>query len=167
MSGINDLAYHIAHGYPGGVRPLAMRMRPPTPDDPASNYGQVLTNKLNPNNATHHLLASELENMADMAGANITVADYFSRKCNAVVVQLEICNGSDVEVLDGFLAVMSEFGEFCAEFQKDWADGHLKPDEFQRLSKEARDVHVRLLSHMARIEQMVEWPKNSSRGAPR
>jgi len=154
---IEDFAYRVAHDYPGGVRPLATRMRPPTDDDPAPNYGQVLINKLNPNCGTHSLLAREFEQIVDFTGTNLEAADYFAAKVGALVVRLDAFAGSDLELLDAFMSVMKELGELSAEFQKDYADGNISADDLHRISKEARDVHMRLCAFVMRVEQISEF----------
>jgi hypothetical protein len=149
---LKDLAYRIAHNYPGGVKPLAARM------SDANGYHQVLLNKLNPNTTTHHVTVSELEQIADIADANLPLAEYFATKINAVVIRILECNGSDIEILDAFMDVIKELGSFSAEFQRDWADGRITPQEFRRLTKEAARLQATVLSFMARVEQLVEFP---------
>jgi len=53
-----DAAYHTAHQYKGGVHALALSM---------GVSGNVLQNKVNPNNTTHHLTLAEAVAMMDMA----------------------------------------------------------------------------------------------------
>lgn len=165
---IRDLAHRIAMRYPGGIAALAVRMKPPQAGESlAAHYIQVLRNKLNPNSTTHHLYIEELESQVDLADANLEVAEYFAQKANAVVISLPAmsCDGSDMELLDGFLAIVRELGEFSAEFQKSWADGRITADEFARLSSEARDIQARVVAQLSRIESVVEWPKVAQKPA--
>lgn len=53
-----DAAYHTAHSYKGGVHALAVSM---------GVSGNVLQNKVNPNNTTHHLTLAEAVAMMDLA----------------------------------------------------------------------------------------------------
>lgn len=159
---IRDLAHRIAMKYPGGIAALAVRMKPPKPGETlAQSFIQVLRNKLNPNSTTHHLYIEEFEDQVDLADANLEVAEHFAQKANAVVISLPMlaCDGSDMELLDGFLEIVRELGEFSAEFQKSWADGRITADEFARLSAEARDIQARVVAQLGRIEQVVDWPK--------
>ena len=144
-----DYLYRIAHDYPGAVPALAARMgKNPT----------VLMHKLNPNNITHGVMANEAEQIIDLTDSNLSAAEYFASKTNAVVVQLPDCNGSDEELLDAFMDVVKELGVLSAEFQRDWADGRITPVEFRRLSKEAARLQARVLGFMARVEMLVEQP---------
>ena len=144
-----DFLYRVAHGYPGAVPALAARMgKNPT----------VLMHKLNPNTSTHGVMANEAEQIIDLTNSNFSAAELFAGKAHAVVVQLIECHGSDVELLDAFMDVIKELGMFSAEFQRDWADGHITPAEFRRLTKEAARFQSTILSFMARVEQLVDKP---------
>lgn len=150
---LEDLVYRIAHDYPGGVRPLASRM------SDRDGYAQLLLNKLNPNISTNHTSVREMEQIVDITDKNLEAAQFFAAKANAVVIPLMVCDGSDMALLDGFMEVVKELGEFSAEFQKDWADGRITAREFQRLKAKAFDVQARMFAHVNRIEQIVEQPK--------
>lgn len=54
-----DAAYHLAHGYPGGISALALRM---------GVSDNTLTHKVNPNNTTHHLGLREAVAMQALTG---------------------------------------------------------------------------------------------------
>lgn len=145
-----DFLYRIAHGAPGAVPALAARMK---------KNVTVLQHKLNPNCSTHGVMAEEAEQILDFSNKNFEAAEYFAAKANAVVIPLIVCDGSDMELLDGFMDVVKELGEFSAEFQRDWADGRITEKEFKRLKDEATEVQARMISLMARIERLIEKPK--------
>lgn len=54
-----DAAYQLAHGYPGGIGALALRM---------GVSDNTLTHKVNPNNSTHHLSLREAVAMQSLSG---------------------------------------------------------------------------------------------------
>lgn len=56
---VADAAYNTAHGYPGGIGALALRM---------GVNANTLTNKVNPQNTTHHLSLREAVAMQDLSG---------------------------------------------------------------------------------------------------
>jgi len=56
---VADAAYNTAHGYPGGITALALRM---------GVNAATLTNKINPNNSTHHLSLREAVAMQALSG---------------------------------------------------------------------------------------------------
>jgi len=144
-----DLLYRIAHAYPGGVVALAARM---------GKNSTVLQHKLNPNKSSHEVNAPEIDMISDLAEGNLQIAQYFADKAGAVVVMLPEIDCSDMALLDSFMSVVGELGEFSAEFQKAWADGSISPKEFQRLKKEAADVQSHMVALVNRIGQLVEQP---------
>lgn len=144
-----DYLYRIAHDYPGAVPALAARMgKNPT----------VLQHKLNPNTTTHGVMANEAEQIIDLTDSNLSAAEYFAAKADAIVIRIVACNGSDTELLDAFMDVVRELGTFSAEFQRDWADGRITAREFRSLTKEAVRLQTKILGFMARVEQLVEEP---------
>jgi len=56
---VADAAYNTAHLYPGGVAAIALRMRV---------NKDTLSNKVNPNNTTHHLSLREAVAMQELSG---------------------------------------------------------------------------------------------------
>ena len=54
-----DAAYQLAHGYPGGISAIALRM---------GVSDNTLTHKVNPNNTTHHLSLREAVAMQALSG---------------------------------------------------------------------------------------------------
>lgn len=149
MAGMNlgDIAYHLAHDYPGGVPALAARMgKNPT----------VLMHKLNPNNTTHHLTAHELDALDDITGST-RVAEYFAHKHQCYLVRMQMADGLDESALmDAFLDVTREWGAFCTEFQAAYADGKITKQEYKRLKKQGVEVRQRMVALTDRIFQMVE-----------
>lgn len=142
-----DLLYRIAHDSPGAVPALAARMaKNPT----------VLQNKLNPHCRTHGVMADEAEQIIDFSGCNLMVAEYFAGKAGAVVVPLTAFDGSDMALLDGFMTVLADLGNFSTEFQRDWADGRIDKEEFARLRQQAQTVQSHLYALLDRIGQLVE-----------
>jgi hypothetical protein len=142
-----DLLYRIAHDYPGAVPALAARMY---------KNQTVLQHKLWPTFGTHHMNAPEIEQLLDFAGANRRAAEYFAHKSGCVLIQLPDVAESDMELLDGYMLIVKELGEFSAEFQRDFADGRIDAREFARIEKEADDVVARLLEMVARIKTLVQ-----------
>lgn len=144
-----DLIYNIAHDYPGKVPALAARM---------GKNKTVLQHKLDPDYPSHAINADEIERIIDLTHTNRQAAEFFAGKADCVVIAMLACAGSDMELLDSFMQVVAQLGEFSAEFQRDWADGRIDAREFARLTKESDDVIARLLELRNRIGQMVEEP---------
>lgn len=142
-----DLIYRIAHDYPGKVPALAARMgKNPT----------VLSHKLNPNKESHGINADEIEEIIDFSDRSADVAAYFAEKADLLLIPKIIVQGSDMELLDGFMEVIGELGEFSTEFQKAYADKRIDSNDFKRLQKEGTDVMTRLAGFLDRIGQVVD-----------
>lgn len=141
-----DFLHRVGHSYPGKVPALAARM---------GEREKVLQNKLNPNMDTHHMNEDDIELMLDLADANRRAAEFFAHKSNCVVIPLIDAESTDMELLDAFLNVVRDLGEFSGEFQRDWADGKIDQREFNRLTKDTDDVIAHLLELRERIGQLV------------
>lgn len=143
---IKHLAYRLAHDFSGGVAGLAALM----------NKGvQVLTNKLNPNSATHYLTISELETLADFTQGNLQVAEYFAHKAGAVVIKLPELPESDMGMLDLFLSASKEFADISGSFQRAFEDGRIDSREFDDISREFDESLARMLELKSGIERIV------------
>lgn len=94
---------------------------------------QVLRNKLNPDSASHHITLDELELLAEFTGTWVPIANYFAQRGNAVCVPLPDVALGDMGLLDAFMDVSIQQGNFAIEFQKAWADGNISEHEYQRL----------------------------------
>lgn len=141
-----DFVFRVAHGYPGKVPALAARM--------AKNV-TTLQNKLNPNYPSHGINADEIEQILDLSDSNKAAAEFFAAKVGCVVFQPSEQQCSDIELLDAFMQVLQELGEFSAEFKQDFSDGNISQEEFDRIVKESDDVIARLLELRSRIGQLV------------
>jgi len=153
---IKDLAYRIAHRYPGGVPALAVRM---------NMSKHVLQNKVNTRCETHRLTAEELDMMTDFADTNET-AQYFCAKRNMVAIHLpEFDSVSDRELLDLFLALDKAKGEWAQSVSKALADGMIDPGEFERIDREFREYCGAAAEVMSRLKFMVQERRHNPRRA--
>lgn len=147
ITNVLDAAFHTAHDFPGGVPALAQRMGDVSPN--------VLNKKVDPRLDTHHLRLDEAVKMQSISGdPRILHAMAFTLHHVAIPVP-DIKDDGDMSMLDGFMDILKELGEFSTEFQKSWADGVIKPDELERIVAEANDVQGRLAMFVSRISSMV------------
>lgn len=155
---LRDKLYHLAHDFPGGAAELERRLllQP--------NYIQ---NGVNPNSAeTHHLNVKTLEKMLDfIPNGNMEAAKFFAGKANATVIPIPSSMGhvGDMELLDGFMCVVRELGDFSGEFQKSWSDGRITPKEFERLKLQAHEMIAAAQVFLERIGTLVEEPRPTLR----
>lgn len=143
---LSDAAYATAHDYAGGTPSLAPRM---------GISGAMLRNKVNPNDATHHLTLSEAMRMQSLTGDH-RILHAMSDELGYVCIQLPVAGASDMALLDSFMAITKELGEFASEFQKDWADGRIDGKEIERLRKEFYELQQSAAAFMGMIEALAE-----------
>lgn len=144
---ISDAAYHTAHDFPGGIPALAPRM---------GISANVLQNKVNPSQEHHKLTLAEAVKLQDITG-DPRILHAMALAMGFVAVPVTDMNAvGDMELLDEFMSVIRELGEFSQEFQKGWADGTITPAEFERIKQEAYDVQGRMTALLQRIESLVE-----------
>ncbi len=140
-----DAAYHVAHDYPGGIAALSVRM------DTSPN---VLNKKVDPNSGAHHLRLDEALKISAITKDH-RILHAFASQLGYITIQLpESIDGSDMAMLDGFMAVINELGEFTSEFQSSYADGTITQKELNAIKAQALDVQRRLAQFVQRIESI-------------
>lgn len=143
-----DAAFHTAHDFPGGVHALAQRMGGVSPN--------VLNKKVDPRSDTHHLRLDESVKIQSITG-DYRMLQAMAFSLNHVAIPLpEVGDSGDMSMLDGFMDILKELGEFSKEFQTGWADGRISKDELDRIKLEAADVQGRFAMFVARITEISE-----------
>jgi hypothetical protein len=121
---IKDVVYRVVHGYPGGVPAMAARM---------GISKNVLQNKVNPNNSTHHTNEEELEQIQMYADSD-EIAKEFASQRNMVCIHIAKHQGaSDKELFDLIINMEREKSDWMSSIQKALADGVIDPVEYQRI----------------------------------
>lgn len=143
---IPDAIYRVAHGYPGGIPALAARM---------NISKNVLQNKVNPHNDTHKLAAEEAAEIADLANSD-DIARAFAARRNMVCVHLAQYDGiSDQALLDLFLDLEKEKGDWAEVVRTALADGTIYTDEFAKIKKEFDEYCAAGAEVMSRLQSLV------------
>ena len=143
---IIDAAYAIAHDYPGGTVSLAPRL---------GMSSAILRGKVNPNDASHKLTLCEAVSMQDITGDH-RILHAMADRLGYVCIKLPNQNVSDMALLDAFISITKELGEFAHEFQKDWEDGQIDAQEIERLRGDFYKLQQAAAGFMARIESLAE-----------
>lgn len=141
-----DAAYSTAHDYPGGTPSLAPRM---------GISAAILRGKVNLADAGHHLTLAEAMRMQAITNDH-RILHVMAEELGYVCIRLPESGASDMELLDSFMSVLKELGDFSNEFQKDWADGRIKQDEIVRLRREFYELQAAGAELMKRIEDLAE-----------
>lgn len=125
-----DAAFLIAHHHQGGVRDLASRMKV---------SANVLQNKLNPNNTTHHLTLKEsiaLQVMANNPAILHAMAAQLGYTCTPAIP-----DQSGGDPVEAFLQMQREVGEFTAS-AADALHGNAQPSRnaLRRVKNQANEL---------------------------
>jgi hypothetical protein len=144
---IQDAAYHTAHDVPGGIAAIAARM---------GISPNVLQNKVNPTQDHHKLTLAEAVKIQALTG-DCRILHAMAASLNHVALPVLHFEGiADMALLDGYMDVITELGEFTATFQTAISDGEVSHKEFARLESESYDVIQRLLALMQRIAGLAQ-----------
>lgn len=122
-------AYHLAHGYPGGIARLAVRI---------VVSPNTLTHKVNPLNATHHLTLAESVDM-QVASGSAAILHAMAHVLGYVCTRATP-DQADGDPVEGFL----QFQAAQADYTRAAADALMRetptPNEVRRVSAMAQDV---------------------------
>lgn len=146
-----DIIHEEAHAYPGGVEALARRM--------GKNPG-TLRKKLLPNEDSHDLTVKELRQIVDFRNTDRVAQSFASDRGLMCISMPDFESLSDKEILDLFLDLQAQQGEWAREISKAMANGSIDWDELAKIRKEynefitaAAEVMNRLQSFMAVTEE--------------
>jgi hypothetical protein len=144
---ITDTAHAVAHEYDGGCESLAPRI---------GMSANILRNKVNPNNTTHHLTLVEAVRMSVMT-QDRRIVDAFARELGLVCIELpEPENCADADVIELVARTWETNGDIGREINAIFADGLVEQREIPPLKARALK-HVRtVLGLVSRIAGMAE-----------
>lgn len=146
---IDDAAHAVVHDYPGGSESLAPRL---------GMSAAVLRNKVNTNNATHHLTLREAVRISALTQDD-RILRAAAAECGRVVLDLPTADdtdASDMAVLEMVAAVWSKQGDLGTAIHQAFADGVLTPAEFEGIAGAVHRAQTKLTALLRRIESMVE-----------
>lgn len=146
---IDDAAHAVVHDYPGGSESLAPRL---------GMSAAVLRNKVNTNNATHHLTLREAVRISALTQDD-RILRAAAAECGRVVLDLPTADdtdASDMAVLEMVAAVWSKQGDLGTAIHQAFADGVLTPAEFDGIAGAVHRAQTKLTALLRRIESMVE-----------
>ena len=144
---IADAAYSVAHDYPGGCESLAPRM---------GMSANVLRNKVNPNNTTHHLTLAEALRISQITG-DVRIAIAIANELGYTMVQTprveDCCDSAIVELMG---QAWSTHGEVGTEICKTLEDGRVEEKEVVRVEASIFKHAQVLFNIAARLRGMAE-----------
>lgn len=140
-------AYATVHDYPGGAAEVAEGL----------GIGkQVLINKVNPQNTTHHLTLGEAERLIQFT-QDMRILHALADEVGGIFIPLSK-NGDAraVSVVNDIGRMSQDFGALLKEVADDIQDGVISANELKRIQNEASDLRATLAILMADIAAMYE-----------
>ena len=145
-----DIIHEIAHAYPGGSEALAHRM--------GKNPG-TLRKKLLPNEDSHDLTVKELRQIVDFTNTD-RIAQAFADDRGLLCIKKPDFDGfSDKEILDLFLDLQAQQGEWAREIHKAMNSGDITAAEMRDIQKEYNDFIVASAEVMSRLQSLMTEPE--------
>lgn len=139
---VKDAAYHTVHDYPGGAAALAVRM--------GKKSGQVLTNKVNPNNEDHHLRLDEAVAMMSLTGDH-RIIEAMAGELGGVFAMLPYGEVTGENLFGLILSATAQNGDICQAFNQAMQDGRIDARE----EKAILGMIDTLTSHLYALRQCV------------
>lgn len=128
---VGDAAYGLAHGYPGGVGALAVRM---------GKSANTLMHKVNPANDTHHLTLQEAVDMQAFAGASpILHAMAAQLGYTCVRATPDTSEGDPLDCMAALLVQQADFARAVADAVRG-GQGAVTGNQLRRVQYHAEEV---------------------------
>ena len=142
---IEKAAYNTVHQAPGGAKVTASSM--------GLSY-QVLLNKVNSKNTTHHLTLKEVVDVM-RATKDTRILDALASEFNGMFLPLPALS-SDVppNLMTDIAKMSSEFGSLLKEISDDLSDGKITENEWTRIDNDAaklREALAMLMGDLRRV----------------
>lgn len=145
-----DAAYNAVHDYPGGAEALAPRI--------GVSSGQMLRNKVNPNQEGHHLNLHEAVKVVELTGDS-RIPAAFASLVGCVILPVAQFNGiSDMHLLETYTKMIAELGDFSNSFHQALSDGRITPKEIAQLEQQMSEFQAAGAELINRARQLVMLP---------
>ncbi|WP_176314826.1 phage regulatory CII family protein [Burkholderia vietnamiensis] len=144
---ILDAAHSVALDYPGGCESLAPRL---------GMSAQVLRNKVNTNNETHHLTLKNAVDMTEKTDDDRILETWARERGYALVKIPSPENCSDGEIVELMAKTWETNGEIGKEIIRTFEDNRVERHEVVRIQERTWKHFQVLLGLVSRIEGMAE-----------
>lgn len=129
---VEDAAYHIAYGFPGGPQALAKRI---------GMSASTLEKKVNPNNSTHHLTVREALTIQHFTG-NVAILHTMAHALGYGVSRA-IPDQSEGDPVMAFAEQQRAQGEFSMQVGRVMSqDGPPSRSDVRRIDEYSQDLHT-------------------------
>lgn len=140
-----DAAYYTAHKYPGGVRAIAQRM---------GMSANVLQNKVNPNNDTHHLTLAEAVALMDVSDNDAILMALAAHRGYDLMRTIPANTDSPTSLYWQAAAAHAEFMQAVADAMQAGATSNA----LRRISNRATDAEAHMHSLVGAVASSIPVP---------
>lgn len=142
-----EAAYRTVHDSPGGAAAVA---------EGIGMGKQVLVNKVNPNNRSHHLSLEEAVKLMESTG-DIQILHALAQGFSGIFLPLAgIPSISDTAVITDISEMSVKFGRLVQEVVEDAKDGEITGTELNRIEAEAMRLRTTLEALLSHVRTMHE-----------
>ena len=141
---VAQAAYETIHSAEGGGKVIAAKL--------GISY-QVLMNKVNPNNSTHHLSLSESVNLI-RASSDTRIIEAMANEFGGTFVPLANLSEAPPNLISDLATMAAEFGALMREVAEDVSDGQVSDNELARVEREAANLRHALAVLLADLRRM-------------
>ena len=150
---IEKSAYNTVHEAPGGGKAVASAM--------GLSY-QVLVNKVNLKNTTHHLTLKEAVDVM-RATKDTRILDALANEFNGVFLPLPaLSSGISPNLMTDIAKMSSEFGALIKEISDDVSDGEITENEWTRIDNDAAKLREALAVLIGDLRRIYKASSNAS-----
>lgn len=114
---------------------------------------QVLLNKVNPNNKTHHLNLAETVKMMQVTG-DTRILEALANEFGGLYVPLAIPSSVSPNLVGDLATMSAEFGALMREVAEDLADGAISDNELEDVEREAGNLRTALAVLLADLRRV-------------
>ena len=141
---VMDAAYHLAHGYPGGVPALAQRM---------GKSANVLNSKVSLNaDKTHHLTLREAVAMQEISG-DARILQAMAGALGYVCVSMH--TGDQNTTMERVMHLAKEFGQVLVSVNDAVLDGRVTLTEMHDCERHAAELTAALSGVLAAVRSLM------------
>lgn len=144
---VMEAAYRTVHEASGGAAAVA---------EGIGMGKQVLVNKVNPNNHSHHLALEEAVRLMEFTG-DTQILHAVAQEFSGIFVPLgDIPSATDNAVITDISEMSVKFGRLVQEVVEDAKDGEITSTELNRIESEAMRLRTTLGTLLSHVRAMHE-----------
>jgi hypothetical protein len=114
---------------------------------------QVLLNKVNPNNKTHHLNLAEAVKMMQVT-SDTRILEALANEFGGLYIPIALTSSAAPNLIGDLATMSAEFGALMREVAEDLADGAISDNELADVEREAGNLRTALAVLLADLRRV-------------